>query len=151
MFDSCKTHEFGYDFGENCIIDGRRTFGRPDKALKPVSGVHDVVVHLRVVLALDRDVPVLIGLQIHEHQGCKLEPMHDYFHTGPGVSSACPGLFLIGDGKGVDLERAQELVTEFQGPVLPVNLIARAVEGMVRHHFKGCKVAPAPAHRVQVV
>ena len=101
VLDICQVRHLPDQIREDGIVNRGRPFGGPDESFQAVAGVHDVVVHLLIALALDLDGPAGGGLQIHEDKRCQLQASDHDLHAGAGVASACPGILLIGHGQGV--------------------------------------------------
>jgi len=93
----------------------------------------------------------LLAAEAHENERCDFEaPDHD-LHTRAGVPATDPRVLLVGDLVQIAADGGKELVAEFYRVVFPVDLLARAVEGMVGEHLKRGQVPAGSPDRVEVV
>ncbi|CAD6493883.1 MAG: hypothetical protein DIAAKJNI_00574 [Candidatus Argoarchaeum ethanivorans] len=150
MLNSCKIHKFANNIRKHCIINRWRTIGYPHKTLKPITSIHNIIIHLFIPLALDSDSPVLCLAKIHKHKCCKLKPTDKHLQARTCITAASPRLLPICNSKRVSPKLTQERVTIFNSCILPVNLIILAVKRMMRHHLKSGKMSATPANSIEI-
>ena len=153
MVEAGSAHDPADHLREYRIVDGGRALRCPDKAFEPVAGVDDPELHRVVHLAV-QVVARLAGLlppEAHEDERCDLKTANEDFHARPGIPAADPRVLLVGDLVDVAANGGDELVAEFDGPVLPVDLLVRGVEGMVGHHLERGEVPAGFSYGVEVI
>ena len=128
---------------EDGLVRVLGALGEPREPFEPVARVDDRERHGTERVA-GPDV-------LHEHEGRDLETEEADAERRAEVASPFPGLLLVRDELRLRPKLLrQEVVAELGRPFLEVDLVVRAIEGVVGHHLEEREVAAAPAHLLEI-